>query len=254
MTQSATSLFISATDTNVGKTYTSIALLHELLSCGFKASELAYYKPIQCGLENSDIDLVATALPEISIYNSYLLKYPAAPSFAAEQENLTIDIQRIISDYQVIKTKYKLVIVEGAGGLAVPINGDYLVSDLLQDLAIPLLLVIRPNLGTINHSLLSLEHARNKGLNILGFYTNFYKESSNGLLRPRAPRNDSKNDPDGSFLRFQPRVHNSSDNEGVYLPHELSAPSIISELSNVTAFASISEIIEQCLITPTISN
>ncbi len=215
MSQSGTSIFISATDTNVGKTYISIALLRELLARGFKHSELAYYKPLQSGIEEVDSDAVAKAVPGVAIYNSYTLKYPAAPSFAAQHEGIEIDIQRIINDYQ--KIKAKIIIIEGAGGLAVPIKGGYLVSDLIRDLGAPLLLVTRPSLGTINHSLLSIEHAKAKGLNLIGFYVN----SQDGVN---------------------------------YLPHELSAPSIISELSGVRALSSISEIIEQCIIIPSISN
>jgi dethiobiotin synthetase len=214
VSQSGTSIFISATDTNVGKTYISIALLRELLARGFKPEELAYYKPLQCG-GPTDMDEIVVAVPGVAIYNSYTLKYPAAPSFAAKQESIEIDIQRIIDDYQ--KIKAKIIIIEGAGGLAVPIKGEYLVSDLVKDLGAPLLLVTRANLGTINHSLLSLEHAQAKGLNLIGFYTN-YQEGTN------------------------------------YLPHELSAPSIISEISGVRALTSISEIIQQCLIIPSISN
>ncbi len=215
MSQSATSIFISATDTNVGKTYTSIALLRELVARGFKPGGLAYYKPLQCGAAQTDMDEIAAAVPGVAIYNSYLLEYPAAPSFAAEQESVEIDIQRIINDYQ--KIKARIIIIEGAGGLAVPIKAGYLVSDLIKDLGLPLLLVTRPNLGTINHSLLSLEHAQAKGLNLIGFYTN-YQEGAK------------------------------------YLPHELTAPSIISELSGERALSSISEIIEQCIIIPSISN
>jgi dethiobiotin synthetase len=215
VSQSGTSIFISATDTNIGKTYISIALLRELLARGYKPNELAYYKPLQCGIEETDIESVAKAVSGVAIYNSYTLKYPAAPSFAARQEGIEIDIQRIIDDYQ--KIKAKIIIIEGAGGLAVPIKGEYLVSDLVKDLGAPLLLVTRPNLGTINHSLLSLEHAQAKKLSLLGFYTN-YQEGTK------------------------------------YLPHELSAPSIISEISGLRSLRSIPEIIQQCLIAPNISN
>ncbi len=227
-----TSIFISATDTDVGKTYISIALLRELMARGFKP---AYYKPIQCG-EPSDMDCVKSELPELAIYNTYYLAYPAAPSFAAGMGILryaqddgvyvhedSIDIAQIIMDFKTIQAKHSIVIVEGAGGLAVPITNNYLVSDLIRDLALPLLLVTRPNLGTINHTLLSLEHARNKSINLLGFYTNFPDRL------------------DAAQLGMGPAV---------YLPHELAAPSIITKASGARALGNISEIIEQCIIIP----
>ena len=161
-------IFVSATDTGVGKTFHSVKILKALLDAGYKSGELAYYKPVQCG-PDKDYMVITQDLGNIATYCSYDLHYPASPHYAAEKEHVVINLEKIRSDYEEIRAKHRCVIVEGAGGLAVPLNytGD-LVSDIPRVLDLPVLLIIRPNLGTINHSLLSIEHARAKGLKILG--------------------------------------------------------------------------------------
>lgn len=185
-------IFISGTDTGVGKTYCSIALIKELIAEGYKLEEIAYYKPIQCGrdqealadlsegmspLSGTDMGLASEAVPGLKVYCSYFLEYPAAPILSAEMEDIQIDIEKIKSDFEELKNKYKFLVVEGAGGLAVPVKENYLISDLTKDLDLPVLIVARPDLGTINHSLLSIEHARGKNLEIAGLYVNSYSES-----------------------------------------------------------------------------
>lgn len=168
-------VFVSATDTGVGKTYFAAQLIADLIKRGYyQAEEITYYKPIQCGLElrngqpETDADFVLRANPGIKVFNSYFFEYPAAPNFAALLENKSLDLKKIHDDFAEIKKNTKFVVVEGAGGLAVPLTDQYLVSDLARDFALPLILLIRPDLGTINHSLLSIEHARNKNLHIMG--------------------------------------------------------------------------------------
>lgn len=171
----AISLFITSTDTGIGKTFFASVLIKEILEKKlFKAEEIAYFKPIQCGREfrneefATDYDCISRENPEIAVFNSYFLGYPAAPNLAAKLENITIDIKKIKEDFKNLKKQFKFIIVEGAGGLAVPITDDYWISDLAKDLNLPIVLVIRTALGTINHSLLSIEHARNKKLEIAG--------------------------------------------------------------------------------------
>jgi dethiobiotin synthetase len=171
---STQNFFISATDTGVGKTYFSVQIINKLVQSGsLQRNEIAYFKPIQCGEELSDtgsrtdFDYVSDKTG-VDVYNSYFFRAPASPHYASELEGIEVDIDKIINDYQELKKNYKIVIVEGAGGLAVPLNKDFLVSDLIKVLNLPLLLIARSDLGTINHSLLSIEHARNKEIEILG--------------------------------------------------------------------------------------
>jgi len=154
--------FISGTDTNVGKTIVSAVLATKL--------EAHYFKPIQCGLNKmnlKDSEVVKSLSNKAKILNElYFLKKPLSPFVAAKQEKKKIDVNKILQFVKNLKTK-KLVI-EGAGGLNVPINSNYLMSDLCQKLNIPLILVSRTKLGTINHTLMSLEVIKKKKINLLG--------------------------------------------------------------------------------------
>ena len=154
--------FISGTDTNVGKTIVSAVLATKL--------EAYYFKPIQCGLNKmnlKDSEVVKSLYNKAKILNElYFLKKPLSPFVAAKQEKKKIDVNKILQFVKNFKTK-KLVI-EGAGGLNVPINSNYLMSDLCQKLNIPLILVSRTKLGTINHTLMSLEVIKKKKINLLG--------------------------------------------------------------------------------------
>ena len=154
--------FISGTDTNVGKTIVSAVLATKL--------EAHYFKPIQCGLNKmnlKDSEVVKSLSNKVKILNElYFLKKPLSPFVAANQEKKKIDVNKILQFVKKLKTK-KLVI-EGAGGLNVPINSNYLMSDLCQKLNTPLILVSRTKLGTINHTLMSLEVIKKKKINLLG--------------------------------------------------------------------------------------
>ena len=154
--------FISGTDTNVGKTIVSAVLATKL--------EAHYFKPIQCGLNKmnlKDSEVVKSLSNKAKILNElYFLKKPLSPFVAAKQEKKKIDVNKILQFVKNLKTK-KLVI-EGAGGLNVPINSNYLMSDLCQKLNSPLILVSRTKLGTINHTLMSLEVIKKKKIKLLG--------------------------------------------------------------------------------------
>ena len=148
--------FISGTDTNVGKTIVSTVLATKL--------EAYYFKPIQCGLNEMnlrDSEIVKSLSDKVKILNElYFLKKPLSPFVAAKYEKKKIDVGKILKFVKKFKTK-KLVI-EGAGGLNVPINSNYLMSDLCKKLDTPLILVSRTKLGTINHTLMSLEVIKKK--------------------------------------------------------------------------------------------
>ena len=154
--------FISGTDTNVGKTIVSAVIATKL--------EAHYFKPIQCGLNEmnlKDSEVVESLSDKVKILNElYFFKKPLSPFVAAKHEKKIIDVNKIVKFVKNVKTK-KLVI-EGAGGLNVPINSNYLMSDLCKKLGTPLILVSRTKLGTINHTLMSLEVIKKKKINLLG--------------------------------------------------------------------------------------
>lgn len=151
--------FITGTDTNAGKTIAAAwTMLH--LSAD-------YWKPTQSGLEpTTDMKVVQeiTKLPDDRFHpETYLLTQPLSPHEAARRDNVVINIDK----FQIPQTNRPLVI-EGAGGLMVPLNKEYLVIDLIQKLDVPAILVCRSGLGTINHTLLSLEAMRMRNINIAG--------------------------------------------------------------------------------------
>ena len=168
-----TGIFITGTDTGVGKTYVTATILAELRRQGVKA---AAFKPISCG-EGGRADariyhkLMDGQVP-LDLLNPVYLQYPLAPSVAAKLEGKRIDLAKIRRTYSQLTTHYSLVLVEGAGGLLVPIKRSYFVADMAKELRLPLLIVSRLGLGTINHSLLTVRQAQAMGLKVKGIVLN----------------------------------------------------------------------------------
>jgi malonyl-CoA O-methyltransferase len=157
-------VFVTGTDTGVGKTVAA--------ACLARAWQAGYWKPVQTGAATADddtADVVALAgLAADHVYApAYALQAPLSPHAAAELEGVTITMDAI----RLPQTAHPLV-VEGAGGLFVPLNGRDFMIDLMAKLALPVLLVARSTLGTINHTLLSLAALRMRGLPIAGVVLN----------------------------------------------------------------------------------
>lgn len=164
--------FITGTDTNVGKTVVSA-----LLTLGLNAS---YWKPIQSGLDPiSDTDYVrkVTGLDDSHFLpERFTLTQPLSPHAAAEIDGVQIHL----SDFQLpSQLPYKPLIIEGAGGLMVPLNEEDFVIDLIRQFQLPVCLVARSTLGTINHTLLSLAQLRRMEIPILGVMVNGPKNEGN---------------------------------------------------------------------------
>ncbi|HVY53572.1 MAG TPA: dethiobiotin synthase [Gammaproteobacteria bacterium] len=156
--------FVTGTDTDVGKTVVSAVLTYILRAC--------YWKPIQSGIADSipDIETVRQ-LTEFSAEHfhpsTYMLKASLAPEQAATKEGIMIDIGRCqppITD--------KPLIVEGAGGIYVPLNDSQIMLDLIKKLNLPVIIVARGTLGTINHTLLTIEGLRQNNIPIHGIVFN----------------------------------------------------------------------------------
>jgi len=157
------SLFITATGTNVGKTYTTVKLIEALASKGYS---VGVYKPIETGvLDHTPLD--ATILLETckkvnanfkdlqpSDITAYTYPLPAAP-FCADTEH-TIEIHKIIEKYEALSKLCDILIVEGAGGLMVPITKEYMMINLIKELDLKTLLVTPSRLGCINDTILSI--------------------------------------------------------------------------------------------------
>ena len=165
-----TKLFVAGTDTGVGKTVVSAILM-----VGMRGK---YWKPIQSGIEEmNDTDWIrtVTGLPEDHFLPEvYRLKRPLSPHAAAAAEGIRIEL----AAFQLPETKEHLI-VEGAGGIMVPLNDHHYMLDLMKKLTIPVLLVARSELGTINHTLLSLDQLRRQALEIFGVVMNGPRNSEN---------------------------------------------------------------------------
>lgn len=158
-------VFLTGTDTNVGKTLISAWLCHHL--------KYAYWKPIQTGVsEGSDTDFIFNFDSTINTYpETYVFQEPVSPHLAAKLNNINIIIHNL--DFP----KNNNVIIEGAGGVFAPINQDNYIIDLIKYLSTPVIIVAGSELGTINHTLLTLQALRNHHIPILGVIMNHYHDS-----------------------------------------------------------------------------
>jgi malonyl-CoA O-methyltransferase len=170
------SFAVIGTDTEVGKTVVSAALLWRLAG----KRPLAYWKPIATGsAEGRDAETVGDLLgvgragaPAVEILpETYLFREPISPHVAARHEGRVVDPHRVVRDFAAHRRAVpgRALLVEGVGGLLVPLTDDgFLLTGLLAALALPCVLVARSSVGTINHTLLALEAARVRGLRIAG--------------------------------------------------------------------------------------
>jgi dethiobiotin synthetase len=165
-------LFVTATDTGVGKSVLSGALLAAMVAAGVSASA---YKPVLTGVEEDRgeqgwppddelLGLAAGMAPQAVAP----LRFgpPVSPHLAAALAGETVDVADLAARARRLAASREAIVVEGVGGLLVPLCGSYLVRDLAAALGLPLLIAARPSLGTINHTLLTLQAARAAGLNV----------------------------------------------------------------------------------------
>jgi dethiobiotin synthetase len=185
-------IFITGTDTGVGKTVVAASLAYLLRMSGARVGVM---KPVTSGCREQDGQLVsddalllcqaagAACSPDVT---PYLLREPLAPAEAARIDGVKIDFSLIRESYQRLAADHDVMIVEGAGGLMVPLAGGLLVADLVRELDLSLLVVARPDLGTINHTVLTCFSAQQMGLRVAGVIVNNYPEAP-GLAERSAP-------------------------------------------------------------------
>jgi len=174
----ATGIFITGTDTGVGKTVVAAGLALVLRERGMRVGVM---KPVATGCVGEGRRLIsgdAVYLLEAAENEHPLLSNPLrfrsalAPSVASVIEKKEIPIERIIKAYRELQKHYDFIIVEGIGGLLVPITREYFVADLIQEFGLPLVVVARGGLGTINHTLLTLDAATIRGFEVRGIIFN----------------------------------------------------------------------------------
>ncbi len=173
-------IFVTGTDTGVGKTVITAGLMAALLKEGVDA---VAFKPVQSGAKRTGNGLVspdaafylkaAAVSADVSDYSLYCLEQPLSPHIAAEMDGVNIEVEPIIKRCREYMERHRVLLVEGAGGICVPLDrSGYTMADLARKLGFPLLVVARPSLGTINHTVLSIKYAQMKGLRVAGFIFN----------------------------------------------------------------------------------
>ncbi|MEE9330813.1 MAG: dethiobiotin synthase [Methylophilaceae bacterium] len=171
--------FITGTDTDVGKTHVACQLIQQYVEQDLKVIGM---KPVAAGCElvdgewvNEDVQKLTAAsnvdAPK-ELVNPYCFKEYIAPHLAAEKAGVEIQVEKIKQAYDQLTTMADIVIVEGAGGLLVPLNSQSSLADLAEVLAIPVVLVVGMRLGCINHSLLTVEVIKARGLTLHGWVAN----------------------------------------------------------------------------------
>ncbi len=188
-------LFITGTDTGVGKTLIAGTIARILTDSGLK---VGVFKPIATGCRHSREGLISSDAEflaycsdcdyPLSVVNPVGYATPAAPIVSADYEHREVDFEQISSSYNYICQSCQLVIVEGIGGLRVPITEDIDVLDLAAGLGLPVVIVSRAELGTINHTLLTIDAMRSKNLKIAGVVINGYDASKAEPAETTAPQ------------------------------------------------------------------
>ena len=158
--------FVTGTDTEVGTPQAAVLLTYALKGEGL---DVGVMKPISAGGREDAVALLeaASISDTLDEVNPVSLSEPLSPNLAAEREGVTVDVEGLVSPYERLRDRHAWMIVEGAGGLLVPVNDSQTIADLAMRLDLPLIIVARAALGTINHTLLTIEAARARSLSIL---------------------------------------------------------------------------------------
>jgi len=187
-------LFVTGTDTGVGKTYVSAGIATALKLRGV---DVGVMKPAEAGcriragrlMPKDALILMKSARVNdpLSLVNPYRLRKPLAPSVAAAREGKKIDPGKILKAFNTLRERHEFMVVEGAGGIMVPLCGQYTYLDLACAMGLPVLIVARPGLGTINHSLLTIAALKGRNMAIAGIVINYALDWKPGLVEETSP-------------------------------------------------------------------
>ncbi|MEI6560727.1 MAG: dethiobiotin synthase [Verrucomicrobiota bacterium] len=164
-------LFLTGTDTDVGKTYVAELLVRALRRSGLDTAPM---KPLCCGDRDDALALFAAcdgAVP-LDVINPVWYSTPASPYAAAKEEKRPVDLDPVRGAFQQLRARHRSLIVEGVGGWMAPIAKDYYVADLAAEFALPVAVVVRNRLGALNHALLTVRDIRARGLPFAGIIFN----------------------------------------------------------------------------------
>lgn len=167
--------FITGTDTGVGKTFISAGLGAAAREMGL---DVGMFKPISCGgTEDAMIFKKRVGLADpLDLINPVRFRQPLSPFAASKSEKVRIDIKKLKRDFDLLKGHRDFVLVEGIGGALCPIRKDYFVADMIRSFAIPSVIVARAGLGTINHTLMTVEALKARKVEIAGIIMNGFDD------------------------------------------------------------------------------
>jgi len=164
-------LFLTGTDTGVGKTYVAALLVRALRRAGMDTVPM---KPFCCG-DRGDAEALHAACEgavPLDTINPVWYATPAAPYTAALQENRPADLALVRETFQNLRARHRSLVVEGVGGWMVPLTRDYFVADLAAEFGLPVAVVVRNRLGALNHALLTVRDIQRRGLPFAGIIFN----------------------------------------------------------------------------------
>lgn len=179
-------VFVTGTDTDVGKTFVAAGLARALARRGV---DVGVMKPVATGA-SADGEVLASGLAgkdDPRLVTPVLLRPPLAPSVAARVSGVSIDLGRVWRAWRTLASRHDFMVVEGVGGLLVPVKDRTPVAALAKRMGLPLVVVARPTLGTINHTLLTVEAARRRGLRVAGLVVCYSKDGRAGKAERSNP-------------------------------------------------------------------
>ncbi len=187
-------IFITGTDTGIGKTFVGTRLVRALAA---KAIDVGVMKPAETGCsvtggvpvpqDAQELLAASGADDPLDLVNPYRFRTPAAPMIAAEEEGRTVSMARILSAYRRLRERHEFLVVEGAGGLMVPLSRRRTYLDLAAAMNLPVLIIARPDLGTINHTVLTVMALRSRNIAISAIVVNFCRRPGRGIAERTNP-------------------------------------------------------------------
>lgn len=180
--------FITGIDTDAGKSYSTALLANRIAESGRSvitqkfiqtgcqgiSEDILTHRRLM-GLELQPVDVDGTSCPEV-------YAFACSPHLAARLEDRQVNLEAIRASTQKLCSMYDVVLVEGAGGLMVPLEGDYLTADYIKAEGLPLMIVTSPRLGSINHTLLTIEVCLNRGIEIAAIIYNHYPPTADQTI------------------------------------------------------------------------
>jgi len=197
--------FITGTDTGVGKTIVAAALVKVAQFLGFRAVGM---KPIETGCQKTVESRQHTAYgnnflnpadgmflrnmsgaeESLDLITPVRFENPLAPMAASEIEGMPVEMEKITNAFATLAYKYTVVIIEGIGGIMVPITKNYSLLDMAKDFGLPVIVVTRPGLGMINHTLLTVSYALKEGLPVAGIIINYHQPAEGTIAEQTNPK------------------------------------------------------------------